>query len=149
MWLLLSLALSPVLCLLSCAQTGPADAFMQISQKEVTLRSLATVLELSRNSVCMSVHECSWKCVRILRSMLPITKLFKATKLENQLCVTLRAPAHSQGLAYRDEELLHSLLSLLHDVRGRKYLGILVGVDQPAWLTSAGNAAVLNTKKKC
>ncbi|KAF0028232.1 hypothetical protein F2P81_019319 [Scophthalmus maximus] len=38
---------------------GPADAFMQISQKEVTLRSLATVLELSRNSVCMSVHECS------------------------------------------------------------------------------------------
>lgn len=60
-------------------------------------------------------------CVCMFRSMPVIlallTKLFKAEKLGNQLCVTLRASAHSQGFAYRENELLHSLLSLLHDVR--------------------------------
>lgn len=64
--------------------------------------------------------------------LVPLTKLFKAAKLENQLCVTLRAHAHSQGFAYREKELPHSLLSLLNDVRGRKSLGILVCFDQPA-----------------
>lgn len=53
-----------------------------------------------------------------------------------------KGPAHSQLFACREKEFLHLLLSLLHDVRVRKSPGILVGFDQPAWLTGAGNTAV-------
>lgn len=96
--------------------------------------------------VCRHAHHCA--CFRSMLVILaPLTELFRAAKLENQLCATLRAPAHTQGFAHTERKSFFTHYCLwLHDVRGRKSPGILVGFKQPAWLTNARNTAVLNTE---